>query len=160
MQQQTNLRYRLYGLVNYQLSQIQAGIQFSHAALEYSQKVRDYTKQTEIWEKFVNEDKTVILLNGGTTSDDSNNLGGLQKVLQTIKDLGIFVAEFREPDLNNCLTAICFLVDERCWDEVKYPSQFVYETQNSIDISYEDYEDYLGKENVFLRPYLKQFRLA
>lgn len=30
------------------------------------------------------------------------------------------VAEFREPDCNNTLTAICFLVDEKIWNKEKY----------------------------------------
>ena len=46
------LEYRMYGLVPYNLSPIQQGIQFGHAVVEYGQLVKDIPPFEPIYNKF------------------------------------------------------------------------------------------------------------
>jgi hypothetical protein len=55
----------MYGLVNYQLSGIQKGIQFGHGVVDYGMK---YIESHE-YQRWAKNDKTFIILNGGTTND-------------------------------------------------------------------------------------------
>lgn len=162
---QNNLRYRMYGLVPYNLSPIQQGIQHGHGVVEYlMQNMNKY--QTQDW---ANKDKTFIVLNGGTTNLDGS--GTLNQHLETLKENGVIVSTFHEPDLGNQLTSVNFLVDERVWDYEKYPTQriggsppSVGNVTLSIYIMPESDEDYAfrlgGVTNVFLRDFLRKFRLA
>jgi len=116
-----NLEYRMYGLVPYNLSPIQQGIQFGHAAVEYG--LHNYTDES--YQRWANNDKTFIILNGGTTNDQKVNNGIPHGTLnQHIDELmlhNVKYSKFREPDLQNAVTAVVFLVDERVWDREKYP---------------------------------------
>lgn len=61
------LTYRMYGFVPYNISEIQKGIQYGHAVVEYSNahaKDADYKQWSTV-------DKTFIILNGGTTNNGS-----------------------------------------------------------------------------------------
>jgi hypothetical protein len=80
-------------------------------------------KVEEIYNKWAYNDKTFIILNGGTTNEnkDSKWYGSLQQHRDALVEAGVLLAEFREPDLNNTLTAIVFLVDERVFDRESYP---------------------------------------
>ena len=116
---------RLYGFVMYNLSGIQKGIQFGHAALEYASKFKG---DATTWE-FVDEHKTFIVLDGGTS-------GTMLDRMEELEDLGIPFAEFREPDLNDSVSAIAFIVNEK---------------------------DYADEDFYKINPitqYLRQFRLA
>ena len=186
------MELRMYGLVNYQLTGIQMGIQFLHSTIEYSQSVKrkggDVLNHYNDW---ADNYKTVILLNGGTTNNNPDRLGSLNKHLQTLKDNQIFCSEFYEIDLGDQLTAVDFIVDERVfgknedgsykwlefedwiWDnttdylllqDVK-PRQiksFCQKSENKdLRQLYEGWVKYMGgPKNVFLRNFLKQFRLA
>lgn len=59
------LEYRMYGLVPYNLSPIQQGIQFGHGVVEY---MRTYYPAPPC-DSWADNDKTFIILNGGTTND-------------------------------------------------------------------------------------------
>jgi len=154
------MRYRMYGLVPYNLSPIQQGIQFGHAVVEYGLRNQDESNDFLDWAK---NDKTFIILNGGTTNDKQGSLGTLNTHLQTLRSMGIKVATFNEPDLGDQLTAVIFLVDERVWDEVKYPTPPPF-TEGDIDGQTEDFYnwvDSIGGDNIWnLRVFLKQFKLA
>lgn len=160
-----NLKYRMYGLVNYQLSgTIHAGIQFGHAVVEYQLKYG----HTEAYKQWSMYDKTFIVLNGGTTNLGNNNsgyIGTLNKYLETLHSENIITAEFYEEDLGNQLTAVVFLVDERVFDRESYPD-FNFDDLNAISTfdGTEVYDDWVkvvgGKENVFLRSFLPKFKLA
>ena len=117
------LEYRMYGLVNYQFcnGSIHAGIQFSHALADYGRMVRDISPYERIYNKWADEDKTVIILNGGTTNTNPDKLGTLNQHLITLKDNGVICQDFYEPDLNDALTAICFLVSELVYNRDLYP---------------------------------------
>lgn len=171
------LEYRMYGLVPYNLSPIQQGIQFGHAVVEYHQNVNGLSNLENIYNKWAKQDKTFIILNGGTTNVNPEKLGSLNQHLRNLTDNGIGTAVFHEPDLGDQLTAIVFLVDERVFNRTLYPD-FVgtpypwpsnkkpTERQMSIwqaenDRNYEKWVERIGGDNnAFLRDYLKPLRLA
>lgn len=157
------LIYRMYGLVPYNLSPIQQGIQFGHAVVEYQQNTKGISPHEGYYDKWARKDKTFIILNGGTTSENPERLGTLQKYTQMLKDNDILVAEFREPDLNDTQTAVVFLVDERVFDKELYPD-FVQDIEASDEENVKQYKNWLekigGEKNLFLRSFLSGFRLA
>lgn len=158
------LKYRMYGLVPYNLSPIQQGIQHGHGAVEYMW----YNIHHEDCRSWASFDKTFIVLNGGTTNLDGS--GTMNKHLQTLLENDILVSIFHEPDLGDQLTSINFLADERVWDREKYPDRYMGVSPNSgmmtisIYTSPESEENYIkrlgGKKNVFLREFIRKFRLA
>ena len=157
------LEYRMYGLVPYNLSPIQQGIQFGHAVVEYGQLVKNDPKIEMIYNKFAQKDKTFIILNGGTTNENPDKLGTLQQHVKTLKENGVVVAEFREPDLNDTLTGVVFLVDERVFKRDFYPD-FVKNDFLSDEENEKHYNSWIekigGKSNAFLRSFLPNFKLA
>jgi len=150
--------YRMYGLVPYNLSPIQQGIQYGHGVVEYTNKYFNSDERLEQWMK---EDKTFIILNGGTTNtriiqETLRPVGTLNEQLETLKQNGIKYATFYEPDLGDQLTAIVFLVDDRVFDMKTYP-----EPDEFYPDGYESWvESVGGEQNVFLRDFLLQFNLA
>ena len=124
-----NLEYRMYFFVPYNISEIQKGIQAGHAALRYALEHARHDPHSVLWD-FVEDHETWIILNGGTTNSkmdlygDEEELrpkGSLNQIVQNFTGKQINYATFTEPDLNNALTAICFLTDERVWNHKKYP---------------------------------------
>lgn len=168
------LEYRMYGLVPYNISDIQKGIQFGHAVVEYFLTI---PKSVEL-NKWASTDKTFIILNGGTTNENKNDkfYGTLQQYRDDLKNIGVRFAEFKEPDLNNSLSAFVFLVDERVYDRELYPNfikeelpygrnkpseKMVKILEEKNNIKYERWVEKLGgAKNVILRDYLKNFKLA
>lgn len=159
-----DLKYRMYGLVNYQLSGIQKGIQFGHAVVEYGLanfKLEEYQK----WARY---DKTFIILNGGTTNVSNIDYGTLNAHKDTLDYNGIVFAPFYEPDLGDQLTAVVFLVDERVWDKQKYPDYDgpLYLDDSPIEKNYYEWKmmfcetEKEADKIIFLREFLKQFRFA
>ena len=152
------LTYRMYGLVPYNISPIQQGIQFGHAVVEYANKwsKNDDYKQ---WSKF---DKTFIILNGGTTNTRSSietglPFGSLNRHALTLKELGVKVATFNEPDLGDQLTAVVFLVDERVFDRSTYPDDPDFE----LGLDWTDGISQREINKIFaLREFLRNFKLA
>jgi hypothetical protein len=115
----TERKYRMYGLVPYNISPIQQGIQFGHAVVEYGLLYGE-TPEYQRWAK---EDKTFIILNGGTTSTNSISPGTLNQHASFLRMLvgEKKVALFYEPDLGDQLTAVVFLVEDRVWDKENWP---------------------------------------
>lgn len=91
---------RMYSLVLYQLSGVQAGIQSSHSMIEYS----ELNQECDEYKDWAINHKTVMLMNGGT----SDMLNSYAEILE---GFGVKYAEFREPDLGNLVTSVSFLVD-------------------------------------------------
>ena len=150
-------KQRMYGLVPYNISPIQQGIQFGHAVVEYSigryGTHDDYCKWSE-------EDKTFIILNGGTTNDNEENLGSLNIAVRRLEDICIPYATFNEPDLGDQLTAVVFLVDERVFDKEKY-DDYCADRDEVPENDY--YEELFGSDYIWileLREFLSQFKLA
>lgn len=136
------LELRMYGLVPYNISEIQKGIQFGHAVVEYGQMIKtknkmpeniqdDYYQISQLLRKYddwANNWKTFIILNGGTSNHSQNRyqfedefVGTMESNLLSLKDTGITTAEFYEPDLNDMLSSIVFIVDERVFNKKDYP---------------------------------------
>jgi hypothetical protein len=161
------LRQRLYHLVPYNLSEIQKGIQAYHAGIEYALKYGG----TDEFKQWANKDKTIIILNGGTSNRaghseyDYSSLtayGTMEKHEKELFQNEIDCATFFEPDLNSMTSAIAFLADERVWDKETYPDPIDH-SQNLPFLEFDfskELEKLYGKEIAFLRIFLKQFKLA
>lgn len=169
----SNRTYRMYGLVPYNLSPIQQGIQFGHAVVEYGLEFGN----TPEYQKWAKEDKTFIILNGGTTNtrfdtDGHDHIGSLNNHRQLLSDEDILFRSFFEPDLGDQLTAVVFLVDDRVFDKKLWPDWDggdITEDKMGGRCIGEQYHDWLMKFSeseqeahriVFLREFLKNFRLA
>ena len=87
----------MMGLVPYNLSDIQKGIQFGHAVVEYA---NDHFNDEE-YQQWAKNDKTFIILNGGTTNNTRLKEGTLNLYLNEAIEHGITVGEFSEPDLGD-----------------------------------------------------------
>jgi hypothetical protein len=183
-----NLELRMYGLVPYNISPIQQAIQFGHAVVEYGQKFKNdtYNNWADNWKTFIilNGGTT----NHKTSLEDGLPFGSLNNHLLTLMDNDVEFAQFNEPDLGDQLTAVVFIVDEQVFNRKKYPdfsdwlmsSKYadliiteldgnVYSIANNIKNStskqdqrvYQEWVSFVGGEkNVFLRDFLKNFRLA
>jgi hypothetical protein len=171
------LEYRMYGLVPYNISPIQQGIQFGHAVQEYNNMIFEKYDMDMLpmdFDTWRTEDKTFMILNGGTTNGytGSKNYGTLNQHRDNISEMGVEFAVFCEPDLGDQLTAVVFLLDERVWNYEKYPTPAQLLSQiyankphgalvNIREETAEAYAERLGGEqNVKLREFLSQFRLA
>jgi len=147
----------------------------------------EVTKKYDDW---ADNWKTFIILNGGTTNhktslEDGLPFGSLNNHLLTLMDNNIEFASFNEPDLGDQLTAVVFIVDERVFNKKKYPdfedwvienygdlivgNGSAYQIANEIRNSkskhdkkvYQEWVKLVGGEkNVFLKDFLKNFRLA
>lgn len=199
------LELRMYGLVPYNISPIQQAIQFGHAVVEYGQNIKGTTippmssNAMFIYDDWANNWKTFIILNGGTSNhslnrySDEEYVGTMEQNLKTLEENGVDLATFYEPDLNDMLSAIVFIVDERVFNKKDYPDFEDWVIENYGDLlkpdpnnhktfgkrSYElarmikeseapgdkkVYQEWVklvgGEKNVFLRDFLKNFRLA
>jgi hypothetical protein len=197
---ENKLELRMYGLVPYNISPIQQAIQFGHAVVEYGQKMKYLGEHNQSlntqYNDWADNWKTFIILNGGTSNHSINRyhstdepfVGSMESNLITLEQNNIEVATFYEPDLNDMLSAIVFVVDERVFNRKKYPdfgdwvidnygdlliTDDPYETKRSIinklkeSTNKEDQKVYQswvkfigGERNVFLIDFLRNFRLA
>jgi hypothetical protein len=165
-------RFRMYGLVPRNIGEIDKGIQFGHALQEYNNMLgetyggRPGPTYDEIGDDFNTwrlEDKTFIILNGGTSMT-------MEEHITTLKDAGIHIGVFREPDLNNMVTGIVFLVPEQVYKKEGYPDfndtliMDPYRQLTDEDYRNKRYREWVsmigGKKKVFLREFTSQFRLA
>ena len=185
----------MYGLVPYNISPIQQAIQFGHAVVEYGQMAKK-SPLSEIYDDWADRWKTFIILNGGTSNHSQNRYhdgefeGTMEGHLAALEEMQIENAAFYEPDLNDMLSAVVFIVDERAFNRKLYPdfgdwimeNHYSYLADNMINSSkiermrleghfergsekerriYAEWSELVGgKKNVFLRDYLKNFRLA
>ena len=154
------VKYRMYGLVPYNISPIQQGIQFGHAVVEYS--IGRYGSHDD-YEQWAKEDKTFIILDGGTTNDNEERLGSLNKSVRRLEDICIPYATFNEPDLGDQLTAVVFLVDDRVWDKEKYPEFNKFLEVDHTDLEKDYYKQLFGNDSTWIlemREFLSNYRLA
>jgi hypothetical protein len=175
----------MYGLVPYNISPIQAAIQYGHALQEYNNLMWHTNVNDDIvtgFRKWADKDKTFIILNGGTTNEDEDSrfYGTLQSHRDLLDVNDVLFAQFREPDLNNTLTAVVFLVDERVFNRELYPDYVNvpypwehkgrrYEPREEemnrwMDENQKNYDKWVekigGEKNVFLRTHLRSLKLA
>jgi len=174
------LELRMYGLVPYNLSDIQKGIQYQHGVTEYGRIAGD-TGNEETYNRWADKWRTSIVLSGGTTNEnkDSQWYGTMQQHRDALLEMDIPFATFHEPDLNDTMTAVIFLVDERVFNRILYPDFKMTDkpwadkrnyTPTDKDIekwevvnekNYAAWEEKIGgSKNAFLRNFLPQFRLA
>lgn len=120
------LELRMYGIVPYNISDIQKAIQFGHAVVEYGQMVKREPIISSLYNDWADNWKTFIILNGGTSNHSQNRYhegeftGSMEEHLTTLNEIGITNATFYEPDLNDMLSAVVFIVDERVFNRKKY----------------------------------------
>ena len=125
--------------------------------------------------------------NHKTSLEDGLPFGTLNNHLLTLMDNGIDFAQFNEPDLGDQLTSVVFIVDERVFNRKKYPdfedwvienygelirsdhyttsymlAQRIKNSESKSDRKvYQSWIKFIGGEkNVFLRNFLKNFKLA
>jgi len=158
----TPLEQRMYVIVLYNLSPIQQGIQAAHAIVEHA-RAFGHTEEYQTW---AGRDKTIIILNGGSSISLNEHFRYL--VDNQIVDL----AFFKEPDLYNGMTAFCFLADERIWNREKYPDAAAalkpikygtMEVVPAIHIIFDEVafkQQIGGEKNFLLKEFLSKFRLA
>jgi hypothetical protein len=177
-----DLELRMYFFVPYNISEIQKGIQAGHASLEYALE----HGHTDTFRDFVQHHKTWIILNGGTFNSDKGNkyYGSLNEIEDMLLENKIAFSHFIEPDLNNGLSALCFIVDERVFNRKDYPDFPAWiKTKNVIssvkwleifknnlpmieiiDKLPKEYAEWVksigGNKNVFLRMLLNNRKLA
>lgn len=99
----------MYSMVLRQLSPMQKGIQALHAVVEYGYKYNHCID----YDQWVREDKTMIVLDGGTSLE-------LADVINFLDENNYPYTSFREPDLYNQVTAIAFLAPDTIWDRETY----------------------------------------
>lgn len=153
------LELRMFGLVPYNISSIQQGIQYGHAVVEYG--INSNTAEYKDWAK---NWKTFIILNGGTTNMSKTKPGTLNQHLAELKKLGVKVASFHEPDLGDQLTAVVFILDERVFNKKKYPDYNVWISENNLVPCNAEYGNWIkfvgGHKNVKIRNFISKFKLA
>ena len=175
------LELRMYGLVPYNISPIQQAIQYGHALQEYNNEIielindefkegpyKEAKREIYKFEQWRLEDKTFIILNGGTTNTNLDHLGTLNKHRLTLREQGITIADFYEPDLGDQLTAVVFLVDERVFNRTKYPDYdgLFHGDGTPLATDYNEWKLQFGtyqpdiEKIIFLRDFLKPFKLA
>lgn len=185
MEEEKVLALRAYYFVPYNISQMQMGIQAGHSGWRYARKF--FETNPETWE-FVDNHETTIILDGGTTNSrrdlEGIALGTLNQIGDALAENDIPFSFFEEPDLNDALTALCFIADERVFDKEKYPDFADYlieyyragagiSAQEIITIKMTPFETLKenvnykkwvrlvgGIKNVFLRDLLKDKKLA
>lgn len=141
---------RMYFFVPYNISPIQQAIQAGHAALEYAHQYGD----SEPYIDFIENWKTWIILNGGTTSDKYDEVNGffeprgsLNKIEEMLREKSIKYSTFREPDLNDALTAVCFICDEKVFNWEDYPDYitWIVDSGHSTKIMRDDELNWIDK---------------
>ena len=159
------LSYRMYGLVPYNISPIQQAIQYGHAVVEYSLLMNvsrsDKGYDGKSYMQWAKNDKTFIILNGGTTNTNPQSIGTLNMHRNYLDLLEVPNAAFYEPDLGDQLTAVVFLVDERVYDRENYPEYENFDFEEQLEEDY--YANLFGndwKHVLELRNFLSAFKLA
>ena len=107
------MEYRMYCLAERHLSIAQKTIQAAHAIVEYSLEYGD-TEEYKHWAEF---DKTIIVLDGG-------NSGEMREDIIKLTDIKHNYEIFQEPDMDNFVTCIAFLADERVFNYETYGRNF------------------------------------
>jgi len=142
-------KYRMYSLVLRQLNPIQKGVQSAHSIVEYTQKFHKLTEYIQ----WVNVDKTIIMLDGGTYQE-------MKECRDTLADNGVPYAAFYEQDLGNLITSISFLMEDKVWDSKTYPSYEEELENNSSESDPVWLIEMGGKRNLTLRKFLSSKRLS
>ena len=116
------LAMRMYFFVPYNISEIQKGIQAGHAALRYARQFS--ADNPEVWD-FVENHETWIILDGGTMNEKRDfegvAQGTMNQLADQLLDADIQFSYFHEPDMNDGLSALCFIASEQVFNRKDYP---------------------------------------
>lgn len=112
--------YKMYSIVLRHLDGQNKGVQTTHGVCEY---IRNHWDDEDL-QQWLNTDKTLVMLSGGTVPDMDN-------IRMTLYGAGIEFEIFQEEDLNNLTTTICLLADERVWDRENYPTFDIYKLKRA-----------------------------
>jgi len=119
-----DLELRMYFFVPYNIAPIQQGIQAGHSLGRYALKYGRYDPVHVVWD-FLEKWETFIILNGGTTNSNKDfmmiSVGSLNQIADSLVKNEIEMASMVEPDLNNALSAVAFICDERVFNKELYP---------------------------------------
>ena len=148
---------RMYSMVLRQLTPMQKGIQSLHAVVDYSEMMKNEAIDEDTknaYNDWANRDKTMIVLDAGTSQD-------LQDAITFLRNQKIIHKVFCEPDLYDMPTAVCFIADERVWDTKTYPSfeQYVAIKRMEADKSRE-IKDEEGKVTAVQAIYIQEPRTS
>lgn len=150
LNEQTELELRMYFFVPYNISPIQQGIQAGHALGNYVLRYGRLDSKHIVWD-FLEKHMTWIILNGGTTNADrdfeSICIGNLNQIADKLLDNDIEFSYFIEPDLNNALSAVCVILDERVFNYKDYPDFINYIIEIKM---YKDVRDSTPAENFIM----------
>ncbi len=110
-------KYRLYSFVNMYLSDKQKGIQTTHVTSQMTVKWKNFDEHTYVFGVWAEEDKTVIMLNGGYSS----NLRAIYKTCKKFsKEYDNFLpyVKFHESEdaLDGALTAVGIILPADVYD--------------------------------------------
>lgn len=151
--------YRMYCFVERHLSPIDKGIQSAHSIVEYANKYLN-TIEYVTW---AYTDKTIILLNGGVVND-------LRNICTEFTINEIKFASFHETDMDDMLTCISVLVDERVYDDKNYPNFEKWcegnglsslNTDNHYAENYQKWKNFIGGDkNVILKSLINKHHLS
>lgn len=113
------LELRMYFFVPYNIMPIQQGIQAGHAVEQYAY----HYGQDPVYRSYVEAHKTWIILNGGPTNNNyaPEDIGHMGNIKYELEEIGYNFATFEEPDLNDALSAVCFLASAPVFDYENYP---------------------------------------
>lgn len=190
--EEKQLELRAYFFVPYNISEIQKSIQSGHCLGRLLLKYGRNDPNHQVWD-FLQNHETWVILNGGTTNEQRDfegfALGSLNQIGDQLMGNDIEFSFFHEPDLNNALTALCFIADERVFNRKEYPSFVDYvldvkmypeareaapaqnivmfkmqsdeKLQEMFPEYYKEWVRYVGGvKNVFLRELIKDKKLA
>ena len=150
------MEYRMYCLSERHLSGIQKAIQAAHAIVEYGMRYVD----AEWYRQWGNQDKTIIVLDGGTVQD-------MMYIVDTLNELKVQFATFKEPDMGWMLTSIAFIADERVWDAKTYGRSYEHYKlmcEDDPDLPKWNHDEWVnwigGKSNELLKSLLFSLKLA
>jgi hypothetical protein len=164
-----------------------AVVEYGQKVKEYNQERSSiiYNEWANNWKTFIilNGGTT-----NHRNDDEGLPFGSLNQHVLKLDEMKIDFATFNEPDLGDQLTAVVFIVDERVFNRKKYPdfsdwlmnskyadliraelgenvytiSENIKNSNNKEDKkSYNEWISFVGGEkNVFLRDFLKNFKLA
>lgn len=145
LEEEKVLEMRMYFFTLGNISNIYKGIQAGHSALRYARRFS--AEHPEVWD-FVDNHETWIILNGGTTNEqrdfDGIPAGSLNLIADQLQKNDIMFSYFIEPDLNDALTSVCFLIDERVFNKKDYPDFINYITDIKM---YKHAKDSIPAEN-------------
>lgn len=118
--------YKMYSIVLRQLDGINNGVQTTHGVCEY---VRKHWNDPDL-QRWLNHDKTLVVLNGGTYKD-------MEEIKTLLFESQIPFETFEEEDLGDLTTSICLLADERVWNQKAYPKFEIFRELTNREHGYE-----------------------